>query len=870
VDLDLQYLDANQPLKLYAFRAAQQVELRLAPITVDVFHANRNSNQMNALVGPVSMRVDRHSEFVFNVRRFKQAVKSLNPDDEYTFALIEQLPKDKFRALWINANTSPEMNHLVTGSRLLLWPLSIFETKSAESLKEPLIAGNVKMTKQENLGAAHKRFVLVKFNIMFYFEHNKSKEPKGVVNLEHYMLSPIEQPKKKLYVFRLEKVALSFAPRPKLYQFTFDDLALAQQWHRALIGECANRMAGTKLPPPRIEIDEVKLPPLLKKLPPPLDVPTNFPVENIDAPSTPYVPPTIGSNADNSMMAPQGDRASVMMNPTPGAAAGAPPPVSSGGPPPPPHMSTAAGPPPPLLSTGVGAPPVGGGFGAGGPGELLRSPMRMHPGGPPGGPQPPGADVAARAMPPPAGRPGPGAGAPMRRDGAPPGARPGPGPMPMGGFPPPIGAGGGPPPMAERPPIGAGAPPPGAPSPASFAAPGAVPPPLSGGPAPGPGGMPPPLAGGPGGMPPPLAGGPSGMPPPLAGGPGGMPPPMAGGPGGMPPPMGGPGSAPPIARRARAAGTPPGSFRAPMRAGPPGGLGGAPPPSRGMMNVSGEIPPPPSPGGDEHNTSSGSLPDVAASSGSPSPQPNGTPPGSFHIPPPMSKSPPPMATSAPPPTAPRVGGSMTYSPRNGRRPDSVSMSPIARRGAATLQPRGGLGMAPPPAVGVAPAPMRAMPPGSPMGGPPGRGPGRAAPFSSSADLPPPAAAPSPIDEYAAFGGAFAAAIGGGGGGGPGPGPGRFMGAPGLPPPMGGGAPDQYGALPAPLTNAAPAALEIVYALYDYEAPGLLTEDGEGAISIRKGEKLMISERRGDGWLKGSNGAGDVGLIPGHFTQSTPV
>ena len=127
---------------------------------------------------------------------------------------------------------------------LLLWPLSIFETKSAESLKDPLIAGPIKMTKQENVGAAHKRFVLIKFNILFYFESSKSKEPRGVVNLEHYMLSPLEQIKKRLWVFRFEKVALSFAPRPKLYTFTFEDQHVAEQWHRVMLGECANRMAG--------------------------------------------------------------------------------------------------------------------------------------------------------------------------------------------------------------------------------------------------------------------------------------------------------------------------------------------------------------------------------------------------------------------------------------------------------------------------------------------------------------------------------------------------------------------------------------------------------------------------------------------------
>lgn len=155
----------------YGFRSGQLLELRHAPIVVDVFHSNRNSNLLASLQGPTQMLLDRHSEFVFNIRRFKQAIKSLNPDDEYTFALIEKLPKDKFRALWVNANTTPEMNGMRNDAMLLLWPLSIFETKSADSLKDPLIAGPVKMTKQENVGAAHKRFVLIKFNILFYFEN---------------------------------------------------------------------------------------------------------------------------------------------------------------------------------------------------------------------------------------------------------------------------------------------------------------------------------------------------------------------------------------------------------------------------------------------------------------------------------------------------------------------------------------------------------------------------------------------------------------------------------------------------------------------------------------------------------------------------
>jgi hypothetical protein len=221
VDLTLQYLDNNTQLKAYAFRAMHQLELRQAPLLCHVYHATRNSNLMSSLDGPYSLLLDRHSELVFNIRRFQQAVKNLGEDEEYTFALIERQQNEKYRALWVNANTSLEMNNVHTEFNLLLWPLSLFMTKSAESLKEPLIAGTVKMTKQENESAAHKRFVVIKFNIMFYFENMKSKEPKGLINLEHYMLSPIEV-FKKTYMFRFEKVTLSFAPRPKLYTFVFD------------------------------------------------------------------------------------------------------------------------------------------------------------------------------------------------------------------------------------------------------------------------------------------------------------------------------------------------------------------------------------------------------------------------------------------------------------------------------------------------------------------------------------------------------------------------------------------------------------------------------------------------------------------------
>ena len=76
-------------MKAYAFRNDHVLELRHAPISVEVYCSNRNSNLLSSLIGPVNMRLDLHSEFVFNIRRFKQAVKQLSPDDEYTFAMID-------------------------------------------------------------------------------------------------------------------------------------------------------------------------------------------------------------------------------------------------------------------------------------------------------------------------------------------------------------------------------------------------------------------------------------------------------------------------------------------------------------------------------------------------------------------------------------------------------------------------------------------------------------------------------------------------------------------------------------------------------------------------------------------------------------
>jgi hypothetical protein len=753
-------------------------------------------------------------------------------DHEYTFALVEAQAKDKFRALWINANTTPEMNHLKSGGRLLLWPLSIFEGKSADSLKEPLIAGNVKMTKQENVGAAHKRFVLVKFNIMFYFVNQKAKEPKGVVNLEHYMLSPIEQPKKKLYVFRFEKVALSFAPRPKLYTFTFDDLELAQQWHRALIGECANRMGGTKLPPPRIEIDDVNLPPLFKKLPPPIDIPASFPVQDIDAPLSPYVAPVLGTNADNSMMAASDHRASVMFASAPqvsAASSGMPPPMGGPGGPapgtgmPPPIAGGPAAPPgggmPPPMAAGLG-----GGSSANNVGAFARSPMRAAPGGPPGGGMPP---PVAGGMPPPVvagGMPPPVAG--------------------VSGMPPPI-AGGMPPPIA-----GAGGPP----------APGRVP--MRGG------GAPPPMNTG---MP--RRDSPTRMPMPGGGGPpnlstsGSLPPPIGApaGAGVMPPPVGSGG--PPIARRMRGregAGAPAG-FRAPAAA------GRGPPPFPGMASSNDNILPPP-PGGDEQSTSTGSIPDALMGGGggsgggtsdgeSPSPV---SPPGSAPLVPRRTSTtqddnyapiPHPAAddgsggsgSSPAPPVAPRVGGSLTYSPRTGHRPDvsSRGMAPVRRANVQTMPaPRGST---PPPALRAS---ARA---------PPARDPTRRAmSMAISTDIPP----PEPDNGGGGGGSALPPPIGGGGNGALPPPIGGGNSA--LPPPIGGGG----GGLPPPL-GARPAAVpkaDVVVALYAYDAPNATNDRGEYAISFGQGERLVLSERRDDGWYKGRNEAGQEGLIPGLYCK----
>jgi hypothetical protein len=398
-------------------------------------------------------------------------------------------PKDKFRALWINANTSPEMNHLKTG-----WPpaaLAALDLHEVQVGRVAQGAAHCRQCQDDQAGERRRRPQALRARQV---QHHvllcqpKSKEPKGVVNLEHYMLSPIEQPKKKLYVFRFEKVALSFAPRPKLYTFTFDDLELAQQWHRALIGECANRMGGTKLPPPRIEIDDVNLPPLFKKLPPPIDVPASFPVQDIDAPLSPYVPPVMGGAGTDSMMTAD-HRASVMFAsaPTIAATTAVPPMAASGGVPNPaafarspmraPPVAGQPGGLPPPMSGGPPGPagpgPVAPGPGPGGPGP--SAPLGPGPGGPgPGGPGPGGPGPGA-GRPPIRGVPMTSPGVPVRRD------------------------------SPTRVPVAAGA---GGPLSSSGAMPvgGGMPPPIAGG------GIPPPIGvgaggGGAGGMPPPIAGG---------------------------------------------------------------------------------------------------------------------------------------------------------------------------------------------------------------------------------------------------------------------------------------------------------------------------------------------------------------------------
>jgi hypothetical protein len=56
------------------------------------------------------------------------------------------------------------------------------------------------------------------------------------------------------------------------------------------------------------------------------------------------------------------------------------------------------------------------------------------------------------------------------------------------------------------------------------------------------------------------------------------------------------------------------------------------------------------------------------------------------------------------------------------------------------------------------------------------------------------------------------------------------------------------------------------ALYAYEAPNATNDRGEYAISFGQGERLVLSERREDGWYKGRNEAGQEGLIPGLYCK----
>jgi hypothetical protein len=125
-------------------------------------------------------------------------------------------------------------------------------------------------------------------------------------------------------------------------------------------------------------------------------------------------------------------------------------------------------------------------------------------------------------------------------------------------------------------------------------------------------------------------------------------------------------------------------------------------------------------------------------------------------------------------------------------------------------------------------------------------------MATSAELPPPAADDSS---------ALPPPIGGGGGGGGLPPP---IGNSALPPPIGGGGgfPPPVGARPPP----AAVKQDAVIALYAYEAPNATNDRGEYAISFGQGERLVLSERREDGWYKGRNEAGQEGLIPGLYCK----
>eukprot|EP00020_Sapocribrum_chincoteaguense_P001129 CAMPEP_0170739756 /NCGR_PEP_ID=MMETSP0437-20130122/5328_1 /TAXON_ID=0 /ORGANISM="Sexangularia sp." /LENGTH=512 /DNA_ID=CAMNT_0011078227 /DNA_START=70 /DNA_END=1608 /DNA_ORIENTATION=+ len=82
--------------------------------------------------------------------------------------------------------------------------------------------------------------------------------------------------------------------------------------------------------------------------------------------------------------------------------------------------------------------------------------------------------------------------------------------------------------------------------------------------------------------------------------------------------------------------------------------------------------------------------------------------------------------------------------------------------------------------------------------------------------------------------------------------------------------------PPPPTSAPPSqyesmiSVEEATALYDYTATAAKNDKGELAISFSGGDRLLIFERRADGWCKGRNtSSGEEGLVPATYISPPP-
>jgi hypothetical protein len=61
----------------------------------------------------------------------------------------------------------------------------------------------------------------------------------------------------------------------------------------------------------------------------------------------------------------------------------------------------------------------------------------------------------------------------------------------------------------------------------------------------------------------------------------------------------------------------------------------------------------------------------------------------------------------------------------------------------------------------------------------------------------------------------------------------------------------------------PASEDVVVGLYAYDAPDATNERGERAISFAQGDRIVVLERRNDGWIRGRHElTGSEGLVPG--------